>query len=114
MDESFSCMQLGPTHTKAVDTYLLLPSFWHGMKPDERRLYVATVRKYQGYSIDCLKELRDVCSIPIKDMQHLRVCIECAKEHAKQLDRDAPDADTIVVAKSNPAIIFEDRCCGTF
>jgi hypothetical protein len=60
---------------------------------------------YQGYSIDCFKELRDVCSIPIKDMQHLRVCIECAKEHAEQLDRDAPDADTIVVAKSNPDII---------
>jgi hypothetical protein len=90
---------------EAVDTYLLLPSFWHGMKPDERRLVVATVQKYQGYSIDCLKELRDVCNIPIKDMQHLQVCVECAKEHAEQLDRDAPDADTIVVAKSNPDII---------
>jgi hypothetical protein len=90
---------------EAVDTYLLLPSFWHGMKPDERRLVVASVQKYQGYSIDCLKELQDVCSIPIKDMQHLQVCIECAKEHAEQLDRDAPDADTIVVAKSNPDII---------
>jgi hypothetical protein len=75
------------------------------MKPDERRLVVATVQKYQGYSIDCLKELRDVYSIPIKDMQHLRVCIECAKDHADQLDRDAPDADTIVIAKSNPDII---------
>jgi hypothetical protein len=38
-------------------------------------------------------------------MQHLRVCIECAKEHAEQLDREAPDEDTIVVAKSNPDII---------
>jgi hypothetical protein len=72
---------------------------------DERRLVVATVPKYQGYSIDCLKKLQDVCSIPIKDMQHLRVCIECAKDHAEQLDRDVPDADTIVVAKSNPDLI---------
>jgi hypothetical protein len=33
---------------EAVDTYLLLPSFWHGMEPNEKRLVVATVPKYPG------------------------------------------------------------------
>jgi hypothetical protein len=87
---------------EAVDKYLLLPSFWHGMTPDERKCAIATVVKHEGYSIECLKELRDVCHILVKDMQHLRVCIECANDHPEQLYRGAPDVNAIKVAESIP------------
>jgi len=55
---------------EAIDTYSLLPSWWHGIHPEEKCSVVATVEKYGGYSMQCLKELRDVNHIKMDEMQN--------------------------------------------
>ena len=72
-----------------LDKYSYLPSFWHGMSPVEKRAVVAIVNKHGSYTVDCCKELYGSCHIPYKDMQNLRVCVECAAECPAQLDRGA-------------------------
>ena len=63
---------------------------------------VATVQKYQGYTTECCKELRDVCHIPVNYMQNLLVFIECAKDNPNQINRGAPIVEDIRVGKSIP------------
>ena len=98
---------------EAVDTYLPLPKFWHGMKTEETKVVVATVHKHQDYNIEWCKELRDTCHIPVKDMQHIWVCIDCAKDHPKQLNRGAPDVGDIRVGKSIPDIVVAAQAAAT-
>ena len=69
-----------------INLYPLLPSFWHGMSPVEKRKVAAVVEKHNGYTVECCEELRDSCRVLVRDMQHLRVCLECAKKNPAQLD----------------------------
>ena len=41
--------------SESVDTYLLLPTFWNGMKPKGRKAAVTKFHKHQGYNTECCK-----------------------------------------------------------
>ena len=71
-----------------LEKYSYLPSFWHGMIPVKKKDAVAIVNKHDGsYTVDCCKELFEKSHIPYKDMQNIRVCVECAAECPAQLDK---------------------------
>jgi len=78
-----------------LDTYPLLPSFWQGMTPDDKKKVVAVIKQHGGYSVDCLKELHSQCHIELKQMQNVRVCVECASKNPEQLDMGVPDPSTV-------------------
>jgi hypothetical protein len=80
------------------DKYALLPEFWHGMAPDEKKLVVNIINKNGEFDVDCVKELYSQCHVPLKDMQHIRICYELAKEHPEQLEMEAPVETAITVA----------------
>ena len=71
-----------------LDPYSLLPSWWHGMPPAEKhQAYGIFTTHEKAWTVACVKEARDVLHIPLKDMQHLRVCLELAGTDPAQLDR---------------------------
>jgi hypothetical protein len=49
------------------------------------------------FSVACIRQIRQVCSIPMKDMQNMRLCMECAWEHPSQLEMEQP------IALNNPS-----------
>jgi hypothetical protein len=91
---------------KDLDKYVLLPSFWHGMKPTEKKLVVSVVEKHGSYTVECCRELQNLCHVPLKDMQHLRVCIQSAVECPSQLDRGAPADNEMAIARTKPALLI--------
>jgi len=88
-----------------IEKYDLLPSFWHGMTPQEKKKAVTIIDKHGGeYNLDCIQELvRDV-SIPIKDLQSLCLCYDLAKEHPSHLDMGIPSQNWIKTAQKNPEL----------
>jgi hypothetical protein len=78
----------------AVDKYTLLPSWWHAMKPEEKRNAFDVIKENGGFTMECLIELRELCKIPTKDMQNMRVCYECSKETPDHLQRTLPIEST--------------------
>ena len=54
-----------------VDKYTLLPSWWHAMTPDEKKNAFDIIEENEGFTMECLLELREVCKIPTKDMQNM-------------------------------------------
>ena len=61
------------------------------MSPVEKKAVVAIVNKHDGSCmVGCCKELFKKSHIPYKDMQNIRVCVECAAECPPQLDKEAP------------------------
>jgi hypothetical protein len=55
----------------AVNKYTLLPSWWHAMKPEEKRNAFDVIKENGGFTMECLIELRESCIIPMKDMQNM-------------------------------------------
>ena len=91
---------------KDLDKYLLLPSFWHGMTPVEKKLVVGVVEKHGSYNVECCQELHHSCHIPYKDIPNLRVCIQSALECPRQLDRGAPDGNDVALGKTKPDLLI--------
>ena len=62
-----------------IDKYAMLPLFWHGMIPDEKKKVMETIDLHGSYSIACSKALYSECYIPYSDQKRIRVCYDCAK-----------------------------------
>ena len=90
-----------------LDIYALLPPWWHGMKPEEKKRVVSTVQKHGSYAVRCVQELHDVCHIPIKDMQNARLCVDCALKNPAQLNMEAPDSERVRAAANADVIEVE-------
>jgi hypothetical protein len=69
----------------------MLPTWWHVMTHNEKK-GVAAVEEAHGrqFTVECVTEMHLACSIPIKDMQNLRLCLECSWENPAQLDMEEP------------------------
>ena len=81
------------------DIYSLLPSFWHGMEPHEKKAVMAVIAEFGGmFCVDCVRKLKDECSIPTKDLQNLRVCYETAKKYPEHLELTVPSSTAQTVA----------------
>lgn len=68
------------------------------MVPSEKKLVMSIVDEHGDWNVDCVKTLFVDCHIPLKDMQHLRVCYELAKEHPEHLELEEPVSSAITVA----------------
>jgi hypothetical protein len=74
-----------------LNTYALLPSFWHGMTVEERKNTVGIIDKHDGvFTVELCKELHKECSIAYKDQQSIRVCYDLTKAYPEQLDMESP------------------------
>jgi hypothetical protein len=80
------------------DTYALLPAFWQGMLPAEKRKVIDTIDGHGDFTVECVKDLFAVCHIPLADMQHTRLCYEVAKKNPEHLDMTAPQAPAPSIA----------------
>ena len=81
------------------DPYLLLPGFWHGMSPAEKRqTFDIFSRHEQVYSSNCVNEMRNTCHIPSAMMQSIRMCLALARDNPSHLDRGAPTMEEINAA----------------
>ena len=81
----------------AADKYLLLPGFWHGTTPEDKRKIFELIESEGGFTANCVQKLNShEYSIRLVDMHHLRVCYEVAKENPEHLDRGIPKDDEIV------------------
>lgn len=55
-------------------------------------MVVSVIDKNDGvFTRTCISELHTSCSIPLKDMQHIRVCYHAAKDTPAQLDMTIPN-----------------------
>lgn len=78
-----------------TDGYALLPSFWHGMLPEEKKLISSIFTAHaNSYSMACVRELHERAHIPMADMHNLRVCLELAAEDPTHLERSMPEASS--------------------
>jgi hypothetical protein len=105
-DKTALALQTGqsfkPEHK--LDKHALLPSWWHGMMPVEKKqVLTRTVVRHGGHAAECVDELCVVSHIALKDVQSARVCVECALECSAQLDMLAPEEASLAVAESEEA-----------
>jgi hypothetical protein len=87
----------------AVDKYALLPTWWHGMAPEEKKAAVAIVAEEGSWTPACLRRLYSECHIPLADMQNLRLCCQCAKDDPAQLEKGVPEPAAEVVLEGEAA-----------
>ncbi|HSN65040.1 MAG TPA: hypothetical protein VLS94_00280 [Fusibacter sp.] len=75
-----------------VDTYSLLPAFWHHTPPEEKKMVKAMVYGVYGgeYSVACCEALMKSCFIAKKDLQAIQLCLFCAEKCPEQLDMGVP------------------------
>ncbi len=85
------------------DPYLLLPAFWHGMTPTEKRQIVDVFSRHEEvYTADCIMEMRNTCRIPTANMQSIRMCLALARDNPSHLDRGAPTMEEMNAATELP------------
>jgi hypothetical protein len=88
-----------------LNTYALLPSFWHGMTLEERKKTVSIIDKHDGpFTIELCKELHKQCSIAYKDQQSVRVYYDLTKAYPKQLDMESPYIAERAVVREAPEV----------
>ena len=82
-------LQSGSTFTpeNAIDKFWLLPDFWIGMTPIERRGVAETIRAHNcQYTPDCLRALHEQHHISLNDMQKIRVRFDVCCENPCTFD----------------------------
>jgi hypothetical protein len=63
------------------------------MTPHEKKGVVAVAEAHdRQFTVKCVTEMHLACSIPMKDMQNLRLCVECSWENPTKLDMEEPIA----------------------
>jgi hypothetical protein len=89
-----------------LNTYALLPSFWHGMTLEERKKTVSTINKHDGVSrVELCKELHKEYSIAYKDQQSIRVCYDLLKACPEQLNMESPSIAERAAVREAPDVI---------
>ena len=85
---------------KLVDSYALLPSFWHGMTPAEKKRAMLILNSHADtFTAACVKELSEKMHVQMSEMQNLRLCLELALRDPSHLDRELPSNSTSVPAE---------------
>jgi hypothetical protein len=80
----------------ASNIYNMLPSFWNSMTPEEKKVVVEVAAQHNNqFTVGCVKQIHHECIMSMKDMQHVRLCLECAWEHPSHLDMEQPSHDNL-------------------
>ncbi|KAJ1449690.1 hypothetical protein M885DRAFT_590330 [Pelagophyceae sp. CCMP2097] len=82
----------------ADDSYALLPPFWHGMEPSDKRRVVRIIDAHGDFTVNCVKGLHTWCHVPYNDIQNLRLCYEVAKEYPEHVDMTTPLPSAVTIA----------------
>ena len=78
-----------------ANKYAMLPSLWHGMEPAEKKEVVSVIDSHGTFSVDCVRELHDSCSILMSDMQSIRLCYEVAENNPSHIDVGVPSQEEL-------------------
>jgi hypothetical protein len=71
----------------------MLPTWWHAMTPHENKGVSAVAEAHdRQFTVECVTEMHLACSITMKDLHNLRLCLECSLENPAQLDMEEPIA----------------------
>mmetsp|Transcript_64374 Transcript_64374/g.88421 ORF Transcript_64374/g.88421 Transcript_64374/m.88421 type:complete len:222 (+) Transcript_64374:1476-2141(+) len=101
-----------------IGTYALLPAFWHGMEPQEKKKVMSVIERHSTqFTKDCLMDLHTLCSIPLKEIQNIRICYQSACDTPAQLDMGLP-SEPVLMIRAKKIMIGTDwrcscRCSGT-
>ena len=93
--------------TITPDSFAMLPSFWQGMLPTDRKRCVQILEDHgNSFSVACLRQIHTQVHVALDQMHNLRVCLDLAREHPDHLERDLgapstqiPLAEAVVAAK---------------
>jgi hypothetical protein len=81
--KSFKDENVNPT---AKDKFTLLPSFWHAMRPSDRKVVMTTVQSHGfNYTAACLQMLCFECLLAYSQMNNVCVCIIVTQEHPETI-----------------------------
>jgi len=83
------------------DLFLLLPSFWHGMLPFERKGVIDLINR-DGFSPAVLRTLQQIFKIEPKEWTNVLTCYSVCKNKPEYLTREAPSSDLVDKAKELP------------
>jgi hypothetical protein len=68
--------------TTAEEKFALLPLFWHGMTPADRKVVTTLFLSHScQYTVACIKMIHKECKLPCSQMNDARVCMLVAREH---------------------------------
>ena len=76
------------------DIYPLLHPLWHSMLPAEKQNVMTIMDRHKGmFTVECVNDLLFNAHVQHKDMQHLRICIDDAKDNPLHLGMGMPQGD---------------------
>lgn len=77
------------------------------MTPEEKRNVMSVKARFPSFSPECVLALHKECHIEMKEMQNLRVCIECAIKEPSQLEMGVPTNEALAESEVIPAVVRE-------
>uniref|UniRef100_A0A7S2XM23 Uncharacterized protein n=1 Tax=Attheya septentrionalis TaxID=420275 RepID=A0A7S2XM23_9STRA len=83
-----------------IDKYALLPAWWHGTAPTDKKFVMQVIDKHGAFTPDCCMDLKDKCHIAFAEQPSVRVCYELAKESPEQLEMGIPDPQLCLLQKT--------------
>ena len=71
--------------------YAMLTEYFHGMKTEEKKSMMGIMEKHSKcLSLECVREIHSSLSIPLSDMQSLRVCVTLCYQHPEMIKMEIP------------------------
>ena len=69
----------------------MFPEYFHGMKAEEKKSMMGIMEKHNKcFSLECVREIHNTLSIPLYDMQSLRVCVTLCYQHPEMIEMELP------------------------
>jgi hypothetical protein len=105
--KAFKDENVNPT---AKEKYALLPAFWHGMSPADRRVVMTVLNSHAfKYTPACIRALKEECNLPYSQMNDVRVCVIVSREHPEALDFDSIHNFTLADDNEVPHAVLESN-----
>ena len=70
-----------------MNKYPLSPSWRQELKSEDEKSIVSIINKHSGWTVNCFHDLKKYHKLMMKDMQNVRICVECCKEDPSFLEQ---------------------------
>ena len=71
--------------------YAMLTEYFHDMKTEEKKSMMGIMEKHNKcFSLECVRDIHSSLSIPLSDMQSLRVCVTLCYQHPEMIEMELP------------------------
>ena len=85
------------------DMHALLPAFWRGMLPEEKKGVFRTIHESdEDFNVQCCRRLYSEHAIPFKQLQQVRMCYDMAIKYPDHLDKGAISDAEVELAEQLP------------